>query len=228
MPTGTKGGYDKARETFARDKDNSDKNGLLGRIGDAGDRLFNNTVGGIKSGIGNLFSGGNKDSGPSSSMRPQARPEYVVKGTGKDAVYTNTRTGKTAYAPDYSGFSMRGLTSSDPGNYMRNQEAAQRYAAMPQRESENRGYMNRDKGIASLAPTVPAPAPVTLPTTPTTPVAPTPVGVPTTGYAGYDSSSIPAMGYGSAFAGLSQPMANPYGGMNLMDIFSMYPELQYM
>ena len=222
MPTGTKGGYDKARETYAKDKDSDKSNGLFGRAGDAVDRTVKN----IGSGIGNLFGGGgNKNSGPSASQRPQARPEYLVKGTGKDAVYTNTRTGKTAAAPDYSSFSFKGLTSNDPGNYMRNQEAAQRYAAMPQRESENRGYMGRDKGIASLAPTVPAPAPVTLPTTP---VAPTPVGVPTTGYAGYDSSSIPAMGYGSAFAGLSQPMANPYGGMNLMDIFSMYPELQYM
>jgi hypothetical protein len=223
MPTGTKGGYDKARETFAKENDKSN-GGFFGGVGSSIDKGISS----VKSGIGNLFSGGNKDSGPSSSMRPQARPEYLVKGTGKDAVYTNTRTGKTAYAPDYSGFSMRGLTSNDPGNYMRNQEAAARYNAMPQRESENRGYMSRDKGIASLAPTVPAPAPVTLPTTPTTPVAPTPVGVPTTGYAGYDSSSIPAMGYGSAFAGLSQPMANPYGGMNLMDIFSMYPDLRYM
>lgn len=221
MPTGTKGGYDKARETYAKENNSDKSNGLFGRAGDAVDRTVKN----IGSGLGSLFGGGNKNSGPSASMRPQARPEYLVKGTGKDAVYTNTRTGKTAAAPDYSPFSFKGLTSSDPGNYMRNQEAAARYNAMPQRESENRGYMGRDKGIASLAPTVPAPAPVTLPTTP---VAPTPVGVPTTGYAGYDSSSIPAMGYGSAFAGLSQPMANPYGGMNLMDIFSMYPELQYM
>ena len=219
MPTGTKGGYDKARETYA--KENNSGNGLFGRAGDAVDRTVKN----IGSGLGSLFGGGNKNSGPSASMRPQARPEYLVKGTGKDAVYTNTRTGQTAAAPSYSPFSFKGLTSSDPGNYMRNQEAAQRYNAMPQRESENRGYMGRDKGIASVAPTVPAPAPVTLPTTPT---APTPVGVPTMGYAGYDSSSIPAMGYGSAFAGLSQPMANPYGGMNLMDIFSMYPDLQYM
>ena len=199
MPTGTKGGYDKARETYA--KENSSGNGLFGRGGDAVDRIVNNAV----SGIGNLFSGGSNNS-------------YGGGGGGADS-------GQQANPPSYGAMSLRGLTSSDPANVARNQAAAARYNAMPQRESENRGYMGRDKGIASLAPTVPAPAPVTLPTTP---VAPTPVGVPTTGYAGYDSSSIPAMGYGSAFAGLSQPMANPYGGMNLMDIFSMYPDLRYM
>jgi len=223
MPAGPKGGYDKARETYAKENNSDKSNGLFGRAGDAVDRTVKN----IGSGIGNLFSGGgNKNSGPSASQRPQARPEYLVKGTGKDAMYTNTRTGKTAAAPDYSPFSFKGLTSSDPGNYMRNQEAAARYNAMPQRESENRGYMNKDKGIAALVTPTPIAAPVPGPAP--APITPTPVGVPTTGYAGYDSSSIPPMGYGSAFAGLSQPMANPYGGMNLMDIFSMYPELQYM
>ena len=204
MPTGTKGGYDKARETYAKENNSDKSNGLFGRGGDAVDRIVNNAV----SGIGNLFSGGGRNS-------------YGGGGGGADS-------GQQANQPSYGAMSLRGLTSSDPANFARNQAAAARYNAMPQRESENRGYMGRDKGIASVAPTVPAPAPVTLPTTPTTPIAPTPVGVPTTGYAGYDSSSIPAMGYGSAFAGLSQPMANPYGGMNLMDIFSMYPELQYM
>jgi hypothetical protein len=215
---------------FAKEN-NSGGNGLFGRGGDAVDRIVNNAVSGVKSGIGNLFSGGNKDSGPSSSMRPQARPEYLVQGTGKDAMYTNTRTGQTAAAPSYSGFSMRGLTSNDPGNYMRNQEAAARYNAMPQRESENRGYMNKDKGIASLvtptpiaAPVAgPAPAPVVAP-----PSVPGPVEVPTMGYAGAPAMGAVPPGYGSAFAGLSQPMANPYGGMNLMDIFSMYPDLRYM
>jgi hypothetical protein len=205
MPTGTKGGYDKARETYAKEN-NSDKSngGFFGGVGSSIDKGISS----VKSGIGNLFSGGGKNSNSGG-------------GGGADS-------GQQANPPSYGAMSLRGLTSSDPANFARNQAAAARYNAMPQRESENRGYMSRDKGIASLAPTVPAPAPVTLPTTPTTPVAPTPVGVPTTGYAGYDSSSIPAIGYGSAFAGLSQPMANPYGGMNLMDIFSMYPDLQYM
>ena len=200
-------------------------NGLFGRGGDAVDRIVNKAV----SGIGNLFIGGNKDSGPSSSMRPQARPEYLVKGTGKDAVYTNTRTQQTAAAPSYSPFSMRGLTSNDPGNYMRNQEAAARYNAMPQRESENRGYMGRNSGIASLVTPTPVAAPVAGPSPVVAPTpAPAPVEVPTMGYTGAPAMGAVPAGYGSAFAGLSQPMANPYGGMNLMDIFSMYPELQYM
>jgi hypothetical protein len=205
MPTGTKGGYDKARETYAKEN-NSDKSngGFFGGVGSSIDKGISS----VKSGIGNLFSGGGNNS-------------YGGGGGGADS-------GQKANPPSYGAMSLRGLTSSDPANVARNQEAAARYNAMPQRESENRGYMGRDKGIASLAPKIPAPAPVTLPTTPTTPIAPTPVGVPTTGYAGYDSSSIPPMGYGSAFAGLSQPMANPYGGINLMDIFSMYPNLQYM
>ena len=68
------------------------------------------------------------------SPLPPKKPEYLVKGTGRDAVYTNTRTGETAAAPDYSPFSFKGLTSNDPGNRMRNQEAVQRYNAMPQQE----------------------------------------------------------------------------------------------
>jgi hypothetical protein len=206
MPAGPKGGYDKARESFAKEN-NSGGNGLFGRGGDAVDRIVNNAV----SGIGNLFSGGGKNS-------------YGGGGGAADS-------GQKANQPSYGAMSLRGLTSSDPANVARNQAAAARYNAMPQRESENRGYMNKDKGIASLvtptpiaAPVAgPAPAPVVAP-----PSVPGPVEVPTMGYAGAPAMGAVPPGYGSAFAGLSQPMANPYGGMNLMDIFSMYPDLRYM
>ena len=228
MPTGTKGGYDKARESFAKDKGSS--NGIFGRGGDAVDRIVNNAV----SGIGNLFSGGNRNSGSSASQRPQARPEYLVKGTGRDAVYTNTRTGETAAAPDYSPFSFKGLTSSDPGNYMRNQEAVQRYNAMPQQEQRGGGGAGIASLLAPLAePTMAgamSPYGYTLPASlvaPPTSV-PGPVEVPTMGYTGGPAMGAIPAGYGSAFAGLSQPMANPYAGINLMDIFSMYPDLRYM
>ena len=182
-------------------------------------------LGSIKEALGIGGGGSGISSAP---QRPQARPEYVVQGTGKDAVYQNTQTGKSAAAPSYSPFSMQGLTSNDPGNYMRNQEAAARYAAMPQ-------YANRGQGgIASLVSPVAVAAPVAAPTAPTTsPVvaptpAPAPVEVPTMGYTGAPAMGAVPAGYGSAFAGLSQPMANPYGGMSLMDIFSMYPDLRYM
>lgn len=197
-------------------------NGFFSGVGRSVDRTLNKGLGII----GGAFSGG-KDSGPSASQRPPARPEYLVTGTGKDAVYTNTRTGKTVAAPEYSPFSFKGLTSSDPGNYMRNQEAAQRYNAMPQRESENRGYMNKDKGIAALVtPPIVTPPPVV--DTPAPEAPPTPLYVPTMGYDFNQAVSNSPMGYGSAFAGLSQPAANPFGGMNFMDIFSMYPDLRNM
>jgi hypothetical protein len=110
---------------------------------------------------------------------------------------------------------------------MRNQEAAQRYNAMPQRESENRGYMNKDKGIAALVtPPIVTPPPVV--DTPAPEAPPTPLYVPTMGYDFNQAVSNSPMGYGSAFAGLSQPAANPFGGMNFMDIFSMYPDLRNM
>ncbi|CAB4190514.1 hypothetical protein UFOVP1202_61 [uncultured Caudovirales phage] len=224
MPTGTKGGYDKARETYAKEKDN----GFFSGVG----RSVDKTLNGIGTSIGNVFSGSGGSSdrsngGFSSSQRPPARPEYLVTGTGKDAVYTNTRTGQTAAAPDYSPFSFKGLTSNDPGNYMRNREAAQRYNAMPQRESENRGYMNKDKGIAALVtPPVVTPPPVV--DTPAPEAPPTPLYVPTMGYDFNQAVSNSPMGYGSAFAGLSQPAPNPFGGMNFMDIFSMYPDLRNM
>ena len=204
MPTGTKGGYDKARESFAKEKDSS-SNGLFGRGGDAVDRIVNNAV----SGIGNLFSGGGRNS-------------YGGGGGGADS-------GQQANQPSYGAMSLRGLTSSDPANFARNQAAAARYNAMPQRESENRGYMGRNSGIASLVTPTPVAAPVAGPSPVVTPTpAPAPVEVPTMGYTGAPAMGAAPAGYGSAFAGLSQPMANPYGGMNLMDIFSMYPDLRYM
>lgn len=207
MPTGTKGGYDKARETYA--KENNSGNGLFGRGGDAVDRIVNKAV----SGIGNLFSGGSNNS-------------YGGGGGGADS-------GQKANPPSYGAMSLRGLTSSDPANVARNQAAAARYNAMPQRESENRGYMGRNSGIASLVTPTPVAAPVAGPVAGPSPVvaptpAPAPVEIPTMGYTGAPAMGAVPPGYGSAFAGLSPPMANPYGGMSLMDIFSMYPDLRYM
>ena len=193
---------------FAKEN-NSGGNGLFGRGGDAVDRIVNNAVSGGKSGIGNLFSGGGKNS-------------YGGGGGGADF-------GQKANQPSYGAMSLRGLTSSDPANVARNQAAAARYNAMPQRESENRGYMGRNNGIASLVTPTPIAAPVAGPAPVVAPPSvPGPVEVPTMGYAGAPAMGAVPPGYGSAFAGLSQPMANPYGGMNLMDIFSMYPDLRYM
>lgn len=207
MPTGTKGGYDKARETYAKDNDKGN-GGFFGNAGASIDK----GIGGIKNAVGNFFTGG--DGGGNS-----------YGGGGRDSG-----------APSYSAFSAKGLTSSDPANVARNKAAAARYAAMPQRESENRGYMGRDKGIASLA--TPTPAPTPPPVTPPVVAPSLPVLNPTEGYTGatLDSLGNPVnnalgaspLGYGSAFAGLSQPAQSPYGGMNLMDIFAMYPELQYI
>lgn len=192
---------------------------------DGGSKSGSGFLGSIKEALGIGGGGSGISSAP---QRPQARPEYASMGSGEDKTYINTRTGQTAAAPSYSPFSVQGLTSNDPGNYMRNREAAARYNAMPQSVHQGQG------GIASLVSPVAGAAPVAAPTAPTTsPVvaptpAPAPVEIPTMGYTGAPAMGAVPAGYGSAFAGLSQPMANPYGGMSLMDIFSMYPDLQYM
>jgi hypothetical protein len=215
MPSANKADYSRAREASAKSKDSGGFFGNMGKSLDKG-------IGSVGKALG---IGGNKDSSPTIYQRPKPRPEYVVTGEGKDKNYLNTKTGVTTPVPGYSPFSFKGLTSNDPGNVLRNQLAAKQYAAMPQRES-------RDRGIAALVsptPTTPE-APVTTPSV-TNPVAPapeTPLYVPTTGYDFNQTMFNSPMGYGSAFAGLSQPMANPYGGINLMDIFSMYPDLRYM
>ena len=62
---------------------------------------------------------------PTSSDRPQKRPDVVMTGDRENRQYLDTTTGQQFAEPDYSAFSIQGLTSSDPANVARNRYGAQ-------------------------------------------------------------------------------------------------------
>ena len=62
---------------------------------------------------------------PTSSNRPRARPDVVMTGDRENRQYLDTTTGQQFAEPDYSAFSIQGLTSSDPANVARNRYGAQ-------------------------------------------------------------------------------------------------------
>jgi len=211
MPASSAGGYDKARAATAA----SSKSGL----------------GGFTS-LKDMFDGGGpgksrSSSEPTAANRPQARPDMLKSGTGKDTRYIDTKTGKSYATPEYSSFSFRGLTSSDPANVARNRYGAERMNAMPSNTSDR-----RSGGIASLqpseptspAPTSPAPTPQELAQigAPTTPMAPIFVDSPVYGMPGQPMPGQPMPnqtmpGYGSAFSGLST--VPQFSMMDLIDLF---------
>lgn len=93
-----------------------------------------------------LFSGmgggNNKSQGPSATNTPQPRP--TVRQSGDQLIATRDMprfgfsAGDSAAVPDYSPFSLRGFTSTDPGNVMRNVMGAERnMAAFPPGQSGN-------------------------------------------------------------------------------------------
>lgn len=220
MPAAKKGDYDKARE---RTKAGTNV------AGGGGGGLFSNIV----SGIGSALKGGRSQGAPTSSDRPQARPDVLVKGTGKDRTYTDTRTGQTYKEPEYRPFSLKGLTSTDPANVARNRAAAARYAAMDQNRQSGRDnrtaaeVLKDEKSQEAPATVEPTPPPLAQIGAPTTPMAPTEVPTPNYGLA---SLVAPTLSYGQAF----QPMQptqglqfDVYGNplpLNYMDIFGTYPD----
>ena len=62
---------------------------------------------------------------PTSSDRPKKRPDVVMTGDRENRQYLDTTTGQQFAEPDYSAFSIQGLTSSDPANVARNRYGAQ-------------------------------------------------------------------------------------------------------
>jgi len=208
MPASSAGGYDKARAATAA----SNKGGL----------------GGFTS-FKDMFDGGGPgksrpSSEPTAANRPQARPEVLKSGTGKDTRYMDTKTGKSYATPEYSPLSFRGLTSTDPANVARNRYGAERMNAMPVNTSD-RG--SDRSGIASLQPPEPTPTPPTPQElaqigAPTTPMAPIFVDSPIYGMPGQTMFGQPMPnqtmpGYGSAFSGLST--VPQFSMMDLIDLF---------
>jgi len=94
--------------------------------------------------IRDFFSGGSSsqsDSGggssgssqaPSRSPRPQKKPSIMKVGSQRvatrDMPQFGISEGDTTSEPEYSPFSVKGLTSTDPANVMRNIEGAERMA----------------------------------------------------------------------------------------------------
>ena len=83
--------------------------------------------------------GGQSDSGNDrtpSRTQPQQRPSIITRNNEmvatRDVPRLGISAGETATTPEYSSLSRRGLTSTDPGNVMRNIQGAERQArAMP-------------------------------------------------------------------------------------------------
>ena len=113
----------------------------------------------LREAISQAFSGGGSsrsdsgsDRGPSRTSRPQQRPSIMTRDNQMTATRDMPRfgisAGETAATPDYSAFSLRGLTSTDRGNVMRNIAGAER---MARAEAERIARDGRDES--------PAPAP---------------------------------------------------------------------
>jgi hypothetical protein len=108
---------------------------------------------------------GPSDSDRSPSTSPQQRPSIMTVGGQRVATRDRPRAGisagDTASEPEYSAFSLRGLTSSDPANVMRNIQAAERLAA-----AAPTGGDSEDRPAPAPAAAAPAPAPAAAAATP--------------------------------------------------------------
>ena len=91
--------------------------------------------------------------------------------TGTGSADTRRAEDKAAKEPSYSGFSIKGLTSSDPANVARNQAAAARINAA-EAAAPSTGGRDRPAAAAAAAPAASVAAPVTPPMAPVAPVAP--------------------------------------------------------
>lgn len=98
---------------------------------------------------------------PSSSSKPRAKPPVIATGTGSNQQFVNTATGEQLAAPLYSAFSVKGLTSSDPANVLRNREGSQRAALAAERLGLNvasSGDRSGPKEPPVIPPVIPPPA----------------------------------------------------------------------
>jgi hypothetical protein len=81
--------------------------------------------------LSNLISSASR-SGPTRADRPQQRPSIMTRGdemvATRDMPRFGISAGDTATTPEYGSLSLRGLTSTEPGNVMRNIAGAEREA----------------------------------------------------------------------------------------------------
>jgi hypothetical protein len=102
-----------------------------------------------------LGEGGNR--GPTARDVPQPRP--TIRQSGDQLIATRDvprfgfSAGDTATVPDYSPFSVRGFTSTDPGNVMRNVMGAERnMAAFPLGQNDNGDQTQPTAPVVDAAP----------------------------------------------------------------------------
>lgn len=223
MPSAEVGGYDRARKKYQEERSNSSKGGF----------------GGFTS-VRDMFDGGGPGkSGPSSqptaANRPQPKPNVFRTGEGKDTRYLDTKTGQSYAAPEYGSFSLRGLTSSDPANVLRNRYGAERANATPdinslmERMRERRRRRSDRSGIASLPtkqPPPPTPQELAQIGMSNVPMAPPLMdspsyGMPDQNMPDQNMADPNMLGYGSAFSSLST--VPQFSLMDLYDLFGPPP-----
>jgi hypothetical protein len=138
--------------------------------------------------IRDAFSGNNRsdtsssnggDRAPTSSRRPGEKPSILSRSTDNGREYVATRdmprfgleAGQRESEPDYGAASLRGLTSTDPGNVMRNIQGAERNARAEAARTDADREDRPAPAAAPVAESVSEPAAET-PETPVTPAAP--------------------------------------------------------
>jgi hypothetical protein len=136
--------------------------------------------------IRDAFSGNNRSDTSSSNggdrapRRPGQKPSILSRTTeDRGTEYVATRNmprfgleaGQRESEPDYSPFSLRGLTSTDPGNVMRNIQGAERNARAEAARTDADREDRPAPAAAPVAESVSEPAAET-PETPVTPAAP--------------------------------------------------------
>ena len=165
----------------------------------------------------------NGNDGPS-GMRPQQRPSIMQRGeemvATRDLPRFGFSAGDTATTPEFSPFSFRGFTSTDPGNVMRNIMGAERQMRTVQTDSGGDGTPPMEPIIPTPTPAAPAadlttppavkpawwPAGLPWPPAPSAPYTPTPMQATVPYQRSYSSVQ-------DAISGTTNPLMLGIGGM---------------
>jgi hypothetical protein len=179
---------------------------------------FNFGVIGIARALLSAMNNGND--GPS-GMRPQQRPSIMQRGDEMVATRDMPRfgfsAGDTAATPEFSPFSFRGFTSTDPGNVMRNIMGAERNMAATPMDSGGDGTQPTAPVVPATTPAAPStampgtkpawwPAGVPWPPVPSAPYTPTPMQATVPYQRSYSSVQ-------DAISGATNPLMLGIGGM---------------